>query len=164
MITLLRKHLSHEAHPLIQFIKYGIAGGIATGTHICIFFLCGWFLLPCLTQDDITVKLLGLTAPALSEATRAWNAGFCSVIGFFVSNALCYILNRLFVFKPGKHHWVVEAGLFFAVSGISLVIGTSIQTFLITHQGVQTTFAFGTNIVSALLINYAMRKFVIFKG
>jgi putative flippase GtrA len=156
--------LGHDAHPLVQFIKYGIAGGLATATHIVTFFLCGWFLLPCLTQDDIAVRLLGLTAPAISEAARAWNAGFCNAIGFTVSNVFCYILNRLFVFRPGRHHWVLEFLLFFAVSGISAVLGTAIQTFLIAHQGVQTTLAFGANIVCALLINYAMRKFVIFKG
>jgi putative flippase GtrA len=164
MLTLIKKHLRHDAHPLVQFIKYGIAGGLSTATHIGIFFLCGWFLLPCLTQDDITVRLLGLTAPAISEAARAWNAGFCNAIGFAVANTLCYFLNRLFVFKPGRHHWVLEFLLFFAVSGISMAIGTAIQTFLITHQGVQTTLAFGANIVCSLLINYAMRKFVIFKG
>jgi putative flippase GtrA len=164
MLKLIQKHLSHDAHPLVQFIKYGIAGGVATAVHIVTFFLCGWFLLPCLTQNDITVRLLGLTAPVLAESTRAWNAGFCNAIGFVVANTVCYVLNRLFVFKPGKHHWVLEFLLFFAVSGLSMVIGTAIQTFLITHQGVQTTLAFGANIVSALLINYAMRKFVIFKG
>ena len=164
MISDLKKHLSHEAHPVVQFIKYGIAGGLATATHIVMFFLCGWFLLPCLTQEDITVRMLGLTAPALSEATRAWHAGFCNALAFAVSNTLCYILNRLFVFKPGRHPWALEFLLFFAVSGISMVIGTAIQTFLITHQGIQTTPAFGANIVCALFINYAMRKFVIFKG
>ena len=164
MLHLIKKQLGHDAHPLVQFIKYGIAGGLSTATHIVTFFFCGWFFLPCLTQDDITVKLLGLTAPALSEATRAWNAGCCNAIGFVISNILCYILNRLFVFKPGRHHWVLEFLLFFAVSGLSMVIGTAIQTFLITHQGMQTTLAFGANIVCALFINYAMRKFVIFKG
>jgi putative flippase GtrA len=164
MLTFIKKHLSHDAHPLVQFLKYGIAGGLATATHITLFFLCGWFLLPCLTQDDITVKLLGLTAPGISEATRAWNAGFCNALAFVVSNCFCYVLNRLFVFRPGKHHWALEFLLFFAVSGVSMVIGTSIQTFLITHQGIQTTPAFGANIACALLINYAMRKFVIFKG
>ncbi len=68
MLHLLRKQLGHDAHPLVQFLKYGIAGGLSTATHITTFFLCGWFFLPCLTQEDITVKLLGLTAPALSEA------------------------------------------------------------------------------------------------
>ncbi len=164
MFSSLQKQLGHEAHPVVQFIKYGIAGGTATAVHIATFFLCGWFLLPCLTPDDITVKLLGLTAPAISESVRAWHAGVCNALAFFVSNTLCYVLNRLFVFKPGRHHWILEFLLFFAVSGVSMVIGTAIQTFLITHQGVQTTVAFGANIVCALLINYAMRKFVIFKG
>ncbi len=164
MLTALKKHLSHDAHPLVQFLKYGIAGGMATAAHIVTFFACGWFLLPCLTQDDIVVKLLGLAAPAISENARAWHAGVCNAIAFAVSNTFCYFLNRLFVFKPGRHHWVIEFLLFFGVSGISMVIGTAIQTFLITHHGLQTTFAFGANIVCALLINYAMRKFVIFKG
>ncbi|MEI7899499.1 MAG: GtrA family protein [bacterium] len=164
MLVFIKKHLSHDAHPIVQFIKYGIAGGLATATHIVTFFFCGFFLLPCLTPDDITVRLFGLTTPLISEGTRAWNAGSCNALSFVVSNTLCYILNRLFVFRPGKHHWVIEFLLFFAVSGISLVIGTVIQTFLITHYGVQTTLAFGANIVCSLLINYAMRKFVIFKG
>ena len=85
-------------------------------------------------------------------------------IGFVTSNIFCYILNRLFVFKPGRHHVLVEFLLFFAVSGISAALGTAIQTLMITQYGVQTTFAFGANIICALVINYAMRKFVIFKG
>jgi len=161
---IIRKSLSHDAPPLVQFIKYGVVGGMATALHIVTFFLCGWLLLPCLTQDDIAVRLLGLTAPVLTPSTRAWNAGFCNAIGFVLSNTFCYVLNRLFVFKPGRHHWVTEFLLFFAVSGISMVLGTAIQTFLITQAGFQTTPAFGANIVCALFINYAMRKFVIFKG
>jgi putative flippase GtrA len=164
IIETVRKHLGHDAPPLVQFIKYGIAGGMATATHIATFFLCGWFFLPCLAQDDPAVRLLGLTAPAVSGGLRAWNAGWCTAIGFTVSNVFCYVLNRLFVFKPGRHAWPLEFLLFFSVSGVSAVLGTAIQTFLIKHQGAQTTLAFGANIVCALLINYAMRKFVIFKG
>ena len=164
MIDNIKKLLGHDTHPLVQFIKYGIVGGMATAIHIVTFFLCGWFFLPCLTQDDITVKLLGLTVPVITESTRAWNAGICTGTGFVTSNIFCYILNRLFVFKPGRHHVLVEFLLFFAVSGISAALGTAIQTILITQYGVQTTFAFGANIICALVINYAMRKFVIFKG
>ena len=164
MIAFIKKLLSHDAHPAVQFIKYGIAGGMATATHIATFFLCGWFLLPCLSQNDITVRLLGLTAPAISESTRVWNAGFCNALAFLVSNTLCYVLNRLFVFKPGRHHYALEFLLFFGVSGISMAIGTTLQSLLITCYGMQTTLAFGANIFCSLLINYAMRKFVIFKG
>ena len=156
--------LRHDVHPAVQFVKYVVVGGLATAVHVTAFYLCGWRLLPCLTPDDIAVRLLGLSVPAVSEAARAWNAGFCNGIAFFFSNLFCYLLNRLFVFKPGRHPWVLELLLFFAVSAVSLTIGTTVQTFLITHQGIQTTLAFGANLVSSLLINYAMRKFVIFKG
>lgn len=156
--------LGHDVHPAIQFVKYALVGGLATAVHIVIFFLCGWRLLPCLTSDDIVVRLLGLSVPAVSEGARAWNAGFCNGIAFLFSNLFCYLLNRLFVFKPGRHPWALELLFFLAVSAVSLIIGTTVQTFLISHQGVQTTIAFGANLVSSLLINYAMRKFVIFKG
>ncbi len=159
-----RALLSHDVHPVVQFIKYGLVGGLATGIHVAAFFVCGLFLFPCLTQDDIIIRLFGLTAPAISESARAWNAGFCNAIAFVIANTVCYFLNRLFVFKPGRHHWALEFLFFFGVSGISLAIGTACQTFLITHQGLQTTYAFGANLVSSLLINYVMRKFVIFKG
>jgi len=36
--------------------------------------------------------------------------------------------------------------------------------FLIRRYGMRTTYAFVTNIIAALMINYAMRKFFIFKG
>ncbi len=164
MMAFIRRQMGHDAHPLVQFMKYGIAGGLATGISILVFFLCGWFLLPCLTQDDITVRLLGLTAPAIPQGARAFNAACCNALGFTVSNTFCYVLNRMFVFKPGRHHWIMEFLLFFAVSGVSWVIGTALQTLLIVQAGMQTTLAFGANIVVALLINFAMRKFVIFKG
>jgi hypothetical protein len=36
--------------------------------------------------------------------------------------------------------------------------------FLIRRFGMLTTYAFGANILAALLINYVMRKFFIFNG
>lgn len=164
MITFIKKQLTHDAHPLVQFIKYGIVGGMATGVHIVTFFLVAWKLFPCLTANDITVKLLGLAVEPMSEAVRAWNALVCNVIGFCVSNVFCYILNRLIVFKPGRHHILLEFLLFFGVSAISLAIAGAVQTILIRYMGIQTTLAFGANILCALMINYATRKFIIFKG
>jgi putative flippase GtrA len=164
MLALIKKHLSHDTHPAIQFLKYGVVGGLSTGLHIVTFFLCGWLLLPCLAPNDITVRLLGLSVPAISEATRVWNAGCCNALAFLLSNTFCYILNRLFVFKPGRHHYVLEFLLFFAVSGLSMALATALQSVLIKAYGIQTTFAFGANIACSLLINFALRKFVVFKG
>ena len=164
MIKTLKKHLGHDTQPLIQFLKYGIVGGMATAVHIVTFFILGYRLFPCLTANDITVKLLGLTVEAISQHDRAIHALICNVLAFVVSNIFCYVLNRLFVFKPGKHHIVLEFLLFFGVSALSLAVAAALQTVMISKLGVQTTYAFGANILCSLMINYAMRKFVVFKN
>ena len=43
-------------------------------------------------------------------------------------------------------------------------LSTTLMGVLIKHFGVQTTYAFGANILSSLAINYVMRKFFVFKG
>ena len=164
------KFLSHDAGPIAQFIKYAVVGGLATGVNILGFFLAGWFLFPCLTEDDVLVRLLrrvrggNLKVPVATTRSRAANAIRCNIIAFFFSNAFCYILNRLFVFQPGHHTVVVEALLFFAVSAFSTFVGTAFQTLLIRKANMQTTFAFGANLVASLAINFVMRKFVVFNG
>jgi len=102
--------------------------------------------------------------PAMNDAMRARNAALDNFFAFIFSNLTAYLLNIFWVFKRGRHHWLMEIGLFYAVSGVSMVIGTTIQTWMIAHMGLTTTVAFVANMVTALLINFAMRKFVIFKG
>ena len=87
-----------------------------------------------------------------------------NVICFFFSNLTAYILNVRWVFKPGRHNRVVEVLLFYAVSALSALIGTPLMGLLIRYLGLMTTLAFGVNIVVAVMVNYALRKFVIFKG
>ena len=157
-------YLSHDAPPLVQFVKYGLAGGLATVTHVLAFFLVGFLLFPCVTDNDPLVKLFGLVAPAVDEALRARHAVFSNVVAFFVSNTVCYLANRWFVFRPGRHHVVIEFLLFLAVSAVSMIIGTTLMGVLIQRFGIETTYAFGANILSSLAINYVMRKFFVFKG
>ncbi len=157
-------YLSHDAPPFVQFVKYGLAGGLATATHILAFFLVGFLLFPCVTPEDPLVKLFGLDAPEVVADLRARYAIYSNVIAFFVSNTVCYLANRWFVFKPGRHHVVIEFLLFLAVSAVSMAIGTTLMGVLIKQFGVQTTYAFGANILSSLAINYVMRKFFVFQG
>lgn len=159
----LKRFLSRDAGPLAQFVKYVLAGGVATVTHVAVFFLCGRRLLPCLTPEDVVVRLLGLEVPP-AAAARARNAAICNVIGFVVANTICYLLNRRFIFVPGRHRRSVEFLLFFAVSATSILLGTAVQSWLIAAHGVQTTPAFGANLAASLAINYLARRFVIFKG
>ena len=164
MRHLLMQFRGRNHGPLVQFIKYGIAGAAATAVHTVAFFLAAWLVLPALGANDPLARLLGVQPPTVVEALRARNAALDNLIAFFFSNTTAYVLNVLWVFEGGRHHRLVEIGMFFGVSAISMVVGTFLQSILIYKYGMATTFAFVANIVAAMLINYAMRKFVIFKG
>ena len=152
----------------LQFVKYAIVGAIATGVNVAAFFTAAITLFPCLTADDKAVAIISKFAsvplPEMTDAARSLNAAYCNVAAYFVSNVVCYILNRMFVFKPGRHGMAVEAALFFLVSGVSLAVGAAGQTALIAIFGVPTSLALAANLVASLSINFLMRKFVIFKG
>jgi putative flippase GtrA len=152
-----------EAGPFVQFVKYGISGGLATFVHITIFHLVAWKIFPSLQGNDFVVVILGLTVTKVDVATRAFNSMLSNGIAFMGSNMVAYLINVFWVFKPGRHNRIIEISLFYLVSGVSVAIGTSMMGFLIRYYGMQTTYAFTVNIVSAVLINYGMRKFYIFE-
>ena len=153
-----------KAGPLVQFIKYGISGGLATLVHIIVFYLVAWKIFPSLQEKDFFIVILGITVTEVDVATRSFNSMLSNGVAFIFSNMVAYIINVFWVFKPGRHNRFIEIGLFYLVSGVSVVIGTSMMGFLIRYYGMQTTYAFTANIVSAVMINYGMRKFYIFKG
>ena len=62
--------LSHDAGPVAQFIKYAFVGGLATAVNILAFFLAGWFLFPCLTDNDVLVRLLRKFRPSLKVPSQ----------------------------------------------------------------------------------------------
>ncbi len=153
-----------DSAAIIQFIKYGLAGGLATVVHITVFHLTAWKLFPALQEKDHAVRFFKLSIQKLSDATRSRNSMICNFIAFLISNMVAYIINVLWVFEAGKYPIVIEILLFYAVSGISVFLGTLLMGILIKRFGLLTTYAFGSNIVTAILINYAMRKFFIFHG
>lgn len=153
-----------SAHPLVQFAKYGFVGGLATLVHVAVFSAAAWWIFPCVTDGDIVVKLFGLEAPDVEESVRAGLAVKSNVCAWVCSNAFCYVLNRMFVFKPGRLSVAAEFLAFSAVGGFSAVVGTAAMAWLVSSFGVQTSAAFAANLVSSLAFNYVLRKFFIFKG
>ncbi len=149
---------------MIQFMKYCIAGGVATLTHIVLFHFIAWKIFPALQKSDAAVILFNLQVTQVDVVTRSFNSMLSNGITFLFSNLVAYIANIYFVFESGRHSKLVEISLFYLVSGISMIIGTGIMGFLIRFFGMQTTIAFSANIVTAVLINYSIRKFFIFKG
>ena len=149
---------------IIQFIKYALAGGLATVVHIMVFHFTAWKLFPALEKKDHAVRFLKLSIREVNDTTRARNSMISNFIAFLISNMVAYITNILWVFQGGKYHFIIEISLFYCVSGISIFLGTMLMGFLIRRFGLLTTYAFASNIVTAVMINYAVRKFFIFQG
>lgn len=149
---------------ITQFIKYGLAGGLATVIHITIFHLVAWKIFPSLQEKDHAVRFFKISIQKVNDAKRARNSVASNFIAFLVSNMVAYITNILWVFEGGKYHFIIEILMFYAVSGISVFLGTMLMGFLINRFGILTTYAFGSNIFTAVMINYAVRKFFIFHG
>lgn len=163
----MRKFLSQfkgrQHSPLVQFIKYGIAGGVATVVHVSLFYFSAVKILPALNQHDALAGLLHLHVVSVSDAIRARNSMIDNGIAFLFSNLTAYLINIYWVFESGRHNRWVEIGIFYLVSGISTGIGSVQMGFLIDRFGVTTTVAFGGSVLVSLLINYVLRKYVIFK-
>jgi putative flippase GtrA len=160
----LNRLLYEKDHAGIQFLKYAACGGMAFATDITVFYLLAVFAFPALTQNDIFVQLLNLDVEPITESLRLRNFWIGKTLSFTMSNLVAYTLNVLFVFKGGKYKMHHEVALFFAVSFTSFLLGTWSGDLLIRFFGIQTTVSNLTAVVFATLINYAGRKYFIFRG
>ena len=149
---------------LVQFIKYAMCGGVATGVDMLVFYLLSWLVLPALRDNDPVVRLLRLRVRPVDERVRARRFVINTVATFMVSNLAAYLLNIHWVFEPGRHPWYIEIGLFYAVSGISVALGTGLGWAMIRWLHFSTTASYAGKLVASLMINYVCRKFVIFRG
>ena len=147
-----------------QIFKYGVIGILATAINIAVAELFAAYVWPCLGADDVFVKYLGFASSALADAERATLAVYCNLVGFFVANVVCWLLNRRYVFTPGRHHWLVEYALFLAGSGFAILCGSVLIWALVRFYGMQTTYSFGINVVASVMINFLVRKFLVFRG
>ena len=66
--------------------------------------------------------------------------------------------------KPGKFRWYVELGMFFGASTLATLIARGVMKFLIDQFGLMTTLAVVVEVIVSFLVNFFIRKFVIFKG
>lgn len=148
----------------IQFVKYALSGCVAVAVHIVVFYILAWLIVPALKDDDIVVRIFKLSVIAINDTVRARNAMINNCLAFVFSNLAAYILNILWVFESGRHNRWIEIIMFYAVSAISVAIGTMILGLLIKYVGSSTTLAFAADIVAAAMVNFVVRKYYIFKG
>ena len=153
-------------HPAIQFLKYGFIGGLSSGVNVLVFMLVAWFFFPCFKPDDPILRLLGLVPPAgpSDAVVLARYAVYANLAGFFVSDVVCYFLNRRFVFLPGRMNIALEFLSFTAVSGLAIAVGSGVLYLMVAWLGIATSYGFLTNVVASALFYYILRKFVIFQG
>ena len=159
-----RRFLSHESGPFAQFVKYGVIGVMSTVVQMVGFYVLAATCLRCLGPDDWAVRFVGLPAVEISDGARAFRAAVATAMGFTLANIFCWLMNRLFVFKPGRYRWYVEFGLFFGVAALATVVALGVQSLLIKYAGLMTTAAVIVEVVVSFFFNFFIRKFVIFKG
>lgn len=159
-----RRFLSHESGPFAQFVKYGVIGVMSTVVQMVGFYVLAATCLRCLGPDDWAVRFVGLPAVEISDGVRAFRAAMATAMGFTLANIFCWLMNRLFVFKPGRYRWYVEFGLFFGVAALATVVALGVQSLLIKYAGLMTTAAVIVEVVVSFFFNFFIRKFVIFKG
>ncbi len=164
MKNIIDQFKGREATPLIQFIKYGICGVLATGVDMILFFLLAWKVFPALGHDELLVKIFGLELPVISEEVRSRHFVINRSLSFVVSCYVAYFTNFHWVFKPGKHSRQKEIALFYIIGISSYALGTALGWGLIHFMALTTTVAYVANIVASVMINYAGRKFIVFHG
>ena len=149
---------------LWQIAKYGVIGIFATIINVVVAELCAAYVWPCLSPEDPFVKFLGFASASVPDADRASLAVLCNLVGFFVANVVCWLLNRKFVFKPGRHHWILEWLYFLAGSGFAIACGSVAIWSLVRFCGIETSYSFVVNVLVSVAVNFVVRKFFVFKG
>lgn len=162
-----RQFLQREAHPVVQFVKYGIAGGVATGTQVLVFFALSLWVWPAMLADTgidaLLVNWLGVEMVEITPALRQRNFVVNNVLAFLLANVVAYGLNFYWVFHPGRHRRHIEMALFFIVSAVSLGVGVQIGVGIMRLFQATTTVAQIGNVLAAVLINFVCRKYIVFK-
>ena len=156
--------LTEKSKAFAQFVKYGAIGVVATYIQTIVFYLLAAGCLGCLAADDWAVKLLGLPPSAVNDSVRAFRFAVSTAAGFVLSNFVCWLLNRAFVFTPGRYRWPVELALFYAASTTATVLALALSWALIRYCSLMTSAAVFLEILVSFFVNFFVRKFLIFKG
>ncbi|MEM9283441.1 MAG: GtrA family protein [Verrucomicrobiota bacterium] len=142
---------SQEAPASVQFLKYVISGGVSTVVQLAFFLVLTHTVMP--AHDYL--------GEVIDDSTKERNAILSNLIAFPFSNTCAYLLNRLFVFTPGRYNWWIEFLLFTLISFVSFGAGLVSGPILIS-RGLDPWIAqFGFMVTSAL-VNFVCRKFLIF--
>jgi putative flippase GtrA len=155
--TIVQRLREHNVPGLIQFAVYGIFGTLSTVIYMATSLFLSYKVIPAMGGMIVN------GAP-ITDSRRARNALINNCIAFLVANAFAYTTNIMFVFKPGLHGPVMQFLLFTAGSGTSFLLSQFAGPYLIKRFGLPTQVALVTNVIASMLMNFAIRKFIVFKS
>lgn len=152
-----RALISRDAHPLLQFMKYGLCGVAAAVTHNGVMIALSLTLYP-------AGKGMLVDGQVISEALRSHNLVLNNAIAWPFGTLVAYWLNIAFVFTPGRHSKWMEMVLFWIISAIGFFPGAFVVHWMAEGLGLPSTISQLGFIFTSVLVNFLCRKFVIFKG
>ncbi|MFC1740308.1 GtrA family protein [Pseudomonadota bacterium] len=144
-----RKFIENKTSTPIQFLKYGLAGGLAAVTHILTFAVLNETVLPA----DM----------AQSADTRGWNFFASNTVAFLLANFVAYAANRAWVFQPGRHTRWKEVFYFYMIAAVAFVAGTPLGAFIVARTSTNEYFVFGLVLVMSVMVNFLGRKYWVFR-
>ena len=144
-----KRFLEEKSRTSVQFIKYGIAGLIATGIHFLIFAILNETIFPA----DISQ----------SGGRRGWNFFGSFSVAFFLANIFGYLANRHWVFQPGRHSRLVEIALFYVIAIVAYVLGAPLGAWLVATFPINEYLVYLVAALASILVNFLGRKLLVFK-
>lgn len=142
---------------LVQFGVYGLCGGLATFAYSSILFTLSKTLIP--AYEGMTVH-----GHLITDKERAYYFFINSCIAFAIANVVGYVTNVMFVFKSGRHHRVLEFFYFTFFNLISFGISQIVGKQMIKGYGMPTNVTILITVLTAVMLNFVLRKFFVFKG
>ena len=147
-MTIIRNLIKNKNNVPIQFLKYGLAGGLAALTHILTFTALNETVLP--------------ANQAVAGPDRGWNFFLSNTVAFILANFVAYALNRAWVFQPGRHSRWKEIVYFYLVSGVAFGAGTPLGSVIVARLAINEYLVFLFVLVMSVMVNFLGRKYWVF--
>jgi len=144
----IRIFLDNKSKVSVQFLKYGLAGVFAAGTHLATFTILNETVLPADTNQ--------------SGSVRGWHFLLSNTFAFLLGNLVAYLANRAWVFQPGRHGQLREFFMFYFVSGIAFVAGTPLGSLIVSIFSINEYLIFILVLALSIMINFLGRKYWVF--
>lgn len=138
-----------DAPVWFQFLKYAACGGLATVIYLVVVFALVRAFPDRVSED-------------LPDRVRALHLNLFQALAFVPANVVAYLLNRAFVFTPGRHPARREFALFLAVAVLSSGGGLLATDVLVRVFGAPNWVGTAASVGGSVVVNFLARKFLVF--